>query len=160
MNSKEYSEETYIETILKSPIFHKNSSNSLEQKEKFEVQKNRFNTISDLVSKLFQHKNSKESYKSISNLILLQLGQNLEEDPVDVFTGRNADDLYTEYNKEYNDILMREFDKAVQEFSNTIRIGKKFLEVLQRFNGQFDVVNNVMYCPKINGNSNGKKPLN
>ncbi len=160
MNSKEYSEDNYIETILKRPVFRKNSTNSFEEIEKFEHQKTKFKTISELVSKLFQHKNSKDFYQSISNLILLQLSQNTEEESVDIFTGHNEDDLIKDFNDEFYGILTREFDKAVQEFTNTIKIGKKFLEVVQRFEDQYDIVNNVFYCPKINGFNSNKKPLN
>ena len=72
-------------------------------------QRCKFRFISYLISKLFEYKNSKEAFISVSNLIILSLSGFEEEYPIDLYSVNN--DVYEdEFSSECMDILRQEFN--------------------------------------------------
>ena len=102
MNSKKFNEEKYLrkmDNIRKSQELHKF--------EKEKIQKCKFELISELVNDLFKHKNCRDCFINISNLIILFLTVFEKDSPFDIYSEYEEENSI-EKDDEYKQILKRE----------------------------------------------------
>jgi hypothetical protein len=108
MNLEEFVEDKYYSLLKMNNKFEKST-----KKENIKYQKCKFELISELVSKLFKYKNSKDTFRNISNLIILSLTAFDNEYPVDIYFGLNKKNVNV-VNYEYQNILKQEFEPQIQ----------------------------------------------
>ena len=82
----------------------------LELMDRNVFQRKKYNLINKLVKDMYEHKNSRNHYSLISNMIILSLTSFEEWFPFDVFTEEKEEheDLYKESDCDFKDILRLE----------------------------------------------------
>ncbi|MHA1439733.1 MAG: hypothetical protein ACTSPD_19470 [Promethearchaeota archaeon] len=145
MNSHKNAEK-YCNEILKTIPYYNNLG------DKSEFQKKKFNLISNLVSDLFDFKNSREHFSELSNLIVTSLISLNENSVIDIYSEdeKNNSEKINSYHKK---ILKQEFNKTIKEYQKLITIGQQFRDLILRFSHQYEGINNVVYCPKFKKNN-------
>lgn len=150
MNSHEFLKKNYYKEFLERQAPFANSDLSSDKQE---IQKEKFQVISKLVSELFSARNDKEAYNAISGLIVLYLNSFDENYPMDVFS-TDEEKPPQETKQELQQILQEEINVSLNEFKNIMTMGKSFMDVLNRFSNQYEVVTNVIYRPEEKKNRN------
>ena len=145
MDSQESFEHKCYEALIEKQLRLQKSINSYD---KVELQKKKFNLISKLVANLFKYKNSKICYNSISNLISSSLTSLGKDYPIDIHYGK-SEDLFNMLNGESRVILEKEVKTDINEYKKILSRGKDFINLIERFSNQYDIVNNIIFCPKI-----------
>ena len=108
MDLEEFVEDKYYSLLKLNNKFEKST-----KKENIKYQKCKFELISELVSKLFTHKNSQGAFRNISNLIILSLTAFESEYPLDTYFGLNERNVNV-VSYEYQNILKQEFESQIQ----------------------------------------------
>jgi hypothetical protein len=82
----------------------------LELMDRTVFQRKKYNLINKLVKDLYDHKNSRDHYSLISNMIILSFTSFEEWFPFDVFTEEEDEfeDLYKDTDCDFKDILRQE----------------------------------------------------
>jgi len=146
---REFAEDTYYNDFISMHRRITSSKNSYDKREMREIQKEKFRYISHLVGDLFDHKNSRKAYNTISNLIVTSLTSLDDKEPVDIYSGKPQKQENEENNEEDRDVLVQEFKYQIDEYKNILSKGRTFLEVVTRFSKQYEVVNNIFYSPML-----------
>jgi hypothetical protein len=142
---RDFSEDSYYKDFVELQRKFLSSKNSYDKKEIEKIQKEKFKYITDLVGELFDHKNSSKAYNTISNLIVTSMTSFEDDLPADIYSGKSSQ----RKEEENRDVLVQEFKSQITEYKNLLSKGTVFLEVLNRFNRQYEVVNNVMFSPLL-----------
>ena len=142
---RDFSEDSYYTEFVDLQRKFLSSTNSYDKKEIERIQKEKFKWITSLVGELFDHKNSRKAYNTISNLIVTSLTSFEDDLPVDIYSGESSQHK----EEENHDVLVQEFKNQITEYKNMLSKGTMFLEVLNRFSSQYEVVNNVMFSPLL-----------
>lgn len=138
---------------MKSLTFLENEfcSEILEIISKPNASQSKFKIISTLVSELFEHKNSKEHYDTLSNLIVTSLITMQDKYPVDKYSRiEHVSEKLAQ--KEHIETLREENKSAIKEFEKCASIGKEFLNLVNRISKQYRGVANFEFCPKTKDN--------
>ena len=135
MSTQEISTEDYYEEIFEKYLVLGEKT----QKEGI----NKFEVVSKLVSDLWKHKNSKDWYQTISNLIITSL-TSMDDSPVDIFSHFDGQDSSR---KDLQEVIVEEFRQDIKEYEQLFTKGKKFLEILERFSRQYDQAENIELGP-------------
>jgi hypothetical protein len=101
------SEENFFFDFIESEL---QFETPLELMDRNLFQRKKYNLINKLVKDLYDHKNSRDHYNLISNMIILSLTSFEEWFPFDVFTEKEDEfeDLYKETDCDFKDILRQE----------------------------------------------------
>ena len=142
---RDFSEDSYYNAFVDLQQKFLSSTNSCDKDEIKRNQKEKFKFITNLVGELFDHKNSRTAYNAISNLIVTSLTSFEDDLPADIYSGKSSENK----EDENRDVLVQEFKNQITEYKNLLSKGTVFLEVLNRFNNQYEVVNNVIFSPLL-----------
>ncbi len=82
-----FNEEEYFYEFIEKEI------NSLNKKDKKELQKQKFELISKLIDQIYQHKNSREHFNLISNQLILLLTLSNQKKSFDIYSEDEKDNL-------------------------------------------------------------------
>ncbi len=111
--------------------------------DKYENDRKRFRILNNLVNDLFRFKNSRESYQTISNLIVTILLSFEENTPIDIYSSKKNISV----NKKLQEILKEESKHMVGTNGRIFTKGRVFLQILERFLKQYEYVYNVFFRP-------------
>jgi hypothetical protein len=151
---REFSEDNYYKDFCDLQSKIKSSKSSHDKREIKETQKQKFQYITTLVDDLFDHKNSQKAYNTISNLIVTSLTSFDDNLPADLFSGKREQQKEIVEEKE-KDVLVKEFRNDIIEYQNIMNKGRMFVDIINRFSAQYEVVNNIIFSPTLDKSNNG-----
>ena len=151
---RDFSEDNYYTDFIDLHRRILSSTNSYDKKEVQTIQKEKFRYITRLVGDLFDHKNSQKAYNTISNLIVTSLTSFDDKDPIDIYSGEENKEKEENIVEEHRDTLVQEFKNQVDEYKAILSIGKSFIDVIERFSQQYEVVNNIIFSPTLDKRNN------
>ncbi len=146
---RDFSEDNYYIDFINLQRKILSSTNSYDKKEIQTIQKEKFRYITRLVGDLFDYKNSRKAYNTISNLIVTSLTSFDDKQPIDIFSGEKEEKKEDHEIEEHRDTLVQEFKNQVDEYKAILSIGKSFIDVINRFSQQYEVVNNIIFSPTL-----------
>lgn len=128
MQSVEFSEEQYCNEFL---------SKYLRLEEPRKVDKSE--VLSKLMLDMFKYKGSKQSYHTISNLMVLSLHEISNKCIL-------VDSLYCvtkslKPDKRHKEVLLEEFKEDAEDFQKSLTIGKNFVDLVNRCSDKYRISN-------------------
>ena len=115
-------------------------------------QKNNFRLISNLVNDLFTSKNSRESFETISNLIIVTLNSREPYLPVDVYSSKKREE---EGDEEHKEALKKEIQGSNYHPKDSLEMKQKIRDIFSRFLQRYDRIDNIVFAPRLKKNGNG-----
>lgn len=113
--------------------------------------KNNFRLISNLVDDLFQNKNSRGSFETLSNLIVVTLNSREPYLPVDIYSSKSTNVRGGLEHKEAlrKEILGSNYD---QKYSSDMK--RRIRDIFSRFLERYDRIDNIEFGPRLKKNVN------
>jgi len=149
MNSQDFTKK-YITDIIAS---REEQIKCIKNKEDYaSYHKNNFRLISNLVTDLFTSKNSRESFETLSSLLIVTLNSREPYLPVDVYSSKTRDEQGDEEHKE---ALKKELlgSKYKPKYSSDMK--QKIRDIFSRFLQRYDRIDNIEFAPRLRKNGNG-----
>jgi len=149
MNSEDFTDK-YCNDIIASR--HEYIKCVKEKRDYRNYQQNNFRLISNLVSDLFHHKNSRDTFQTLSNLIIVTLNSREPYLPVDIYSSKSREERG---DQEHKEALRKELQKSKFKPNQTLDMKQKIQDIFTRFLKQYDRIDNIEFAPRIRKNGNG-----